>query len=165
MQALRSLSFALVAVALSGAGCSNRYEPYQARDAGRSIALGGKHVVVEVADRMETRQHGLMERQSLPPDHGMLFVYPSPKILGFWMRNTPIPLSIAFIEELDGGKGRIVNVEEMAPYVEYPSYASHRPVRLALEMTKGWFSDHGVKAGDTFDLPAWIGELVPGEDR
>jgi len=165
MQALRSLCFALAAVALAGAGCSNRYEPYQARDAGKTIALGGKHVVVEVADRMETRQRGLMERQSLPADHGMLFVYPAPRILGFWMRNTPIPLSIAFIEELeDGKKGRIVNVEEMQPFVE-SSTVSHRPVRLALEMTKGWFTDHGVKAGDTFDLPAWIGELVPGEDR
>lgn len=165
MQAPRILCFALVAAALHGAGCSNRYEPYQVREAGRQLTLGGKHVVVEVADKMESRQQGLMGRQSLPPDHGMLFVYPAPRILGFWMRNTPIPLSIAFIEEIEGGKGRIVNIEEMEPFVEYPAYVSHRPVHLALEMTKGWFTDHGVKAGDTFELPTWIGELVPGEDR
>ncbi|MBM4015285.1 MAG: DUF192 domain-containing protein [Planctomycetes bacterium] len=164
MQLLRLVCFALVAAALPLAGCEHSYAPYESRDHGRVLELGGKKVVVEIADKMATRRQGLMGRQSLPADHGMLFAYPSPRILGFWMRNTPLPLSIAFIEELPDGTGRIVNLHDMEPFVESPPYASDKPVRLALEMEQGWFARHGIKAGDTFPLPTWISELVPGED-
>ncbi len=165
MQLLRVLlPLALAAAALPLAGCEHTYVPYEARDGGRVLELGGKKVTVEVADKMATRRQGLMGRQSLPPDHGMLFAYPSPRILGFWMRNTPLALSIAFIEELPDGTGRIVNLRDMEPFAEAPTHVSEKPVRLALEMELGWFARNGIKAGDTFALPSWVGELVPGED-
>ena len=166
MQLPRSLALLLVtAVSVLAHGCEHTYKPYEAHDGGRSMTIVGKHVTVEIADKMESRRQGLMGRNQLPPDHGMLFVYPSPRPLGFWMRNTPIPLSIAFIEELGDGKGLICNIEEMTPFAESPSHVSHRPVRLALEMSKGWFAQAGVKAGDNIELPAWLNELVPGEDQ
>lgn len=165
MQALRGTFLALAAAcaALVATGCQHEYQPLQAHDVGKVLELGGKKVIVEVADKSDTRQLGLMHRKALPTDHGMLFVYPAPRILNFWMRNTAIPLSIAFIEELPEGKGRIVNIDDMEPFDE-TGHAAHAPVRLALEMTQGWFAAHGVKAGDTIDLPSWIGDLVPGED-
>ncbi len=166
MQLSRSLAFALFAVLpFAGGGCEHTYKPYEARDGSRTMMLGGRHVAVEVADKSESRRQGLMGRKELPADHGMLFVYPSPRILGFWMRNTSIPLSIAFIEELPDGKGRICNIDDMAPFAESPTHVSQKPVRLALEMTKGWFAQAGVKAGDTIELPPWLVELVPGEDQ
>jgi uncharacterized membrane protein (UPF0127 family) len=161
---LLRLAMIALAAALPLGGCEHTYVPYEARDGSRVLELGGRRVTVEVADKMATRRQGLMGRQSLPPDHGMLFAYPSPRILGFWMRNTPLPLSIAFIEELADGTGRIVNLRDMEPFAESPTHVSERPVRLALEMEQGWFAKNGIKAGDTFKLPAWVLELVPGED-
>ncbi len=166
MHALRATLIALVAAVavFTAPGCQHEYQPLQAHDAGKVFELGGKKVVVEVSDKSESRQLGLMHRKALPTDHGMLFVYPAPRILNFWMRNTAIPLSIAFIEELPDGKGRIVNIADMEPFDE-SGQASHAAVRLALEMTQGWFAQHGVKAGDIIVLPTWIGDLVPGEDQ
>lgn len=166
MHLLRTVCLALAtAAAFPLAGCEQTYKPFEAHDGGRVMELGGKKITVEVADKMESRRQGLMGRKELPADHGMLFAYPSPRILGFWMRNTPIALSIAFIEELPDGKGRIVNIKEMAPFAESPTHVSEKPVRLALEMAQGWFAAHGVKPGDTFALPSWIGDMIPGEDR
>ncbi|MEQ4616894.1 MAG: DUF192 domain-containing protein [Corticimicrobacter sp.] len=96
----------------------------------------GIHLIhAEVADNDATRQRGLMFRQELAPNHGMLFVYPTPDTLCFWMRNTPLPLSIAFIRD----DGTIANIADMAPYTETP-HCSAEPVRYALEMEQGWFA-------------------------
>lgn len=166
MSALRASLLALAAaIALPLAACRHEYQPLQPRESKHTLQIGGKEITVEVADKQASRERGLMFRTELPADHGMLFAYAEPKILSFWMRNTSIPLSIAFIEELPDQKGRIVNIEEMAPFVEYPSHSSHRPVRLALEMNAKWFERHGVKAGDVFDLPEWVENLVPGADQ
>jgi hypothetical protein len=107
------------------------------------LGIGGHHLVAEIAATNDTRTTGLMNRFSLRPDHGMLFVFNAPQPLAFWMRNTHIPLSIAFI----GADGRIVNIEDMTPRTD-DSHPSRGLALYALEMKKGWFADHGVRAGD-----------------
>lgn len=106
------------------------------------IQVGPHAVSAEVAQTPEQRALGLMYRFSLPADHGMLFVFPEPQPQGFWMRNTYIPLSIAFI----GADGRILNIEDMAPRDE-SSHPSNGPALYALEMRKGWFADKGIGPG------------------
>jgi uncharacterized membrane protein (UPF0127 family) len=119
----------------------------------RSLAIGKHKLVAEVAATPEQRSTGLMHRFSLRPDHGMLFVFERPERLSFWMRNTYIPLSIAFI----GADGRIVNIEDMAPQTE-SSHWSRAPALYALEMRKGWFAERGIRAGDAVaGLPAPAG--------
>jgi uncharacterized protein len=108
-----------------------------------ALTINGHRITAEVAETMEERATGLMNRFSLQPDHGMLFVFEKPEPLSFWMKNTYIPLSIAFI---DAG-GRIVNIEDMAPQTE-TTHWSHGPALYALEMRKGWFVERGIKAGD-----------------
>ncbi len=112
----------------------------------RTLTINGYSVTAEVAATGEQRATGLMHRFSLRPNHGMLFVFDKPEPLGFWMKNTFIPLSIAFIAE----DGRIVNIEDMAPQTE-TTHRSRGPALFALEMRKGWFAEHGVKAGDRVD--------------
>jgi len=108
-----------------------------------SLEAGKHHIEVEVAADDQTRQFGLMYRSHLPPNQGMLFVYPSPARVCMWMKNTLIPLSVAFLDE----EGRILNIEDMTPQSE-EIHCSVKPVRYALEMNQGWFAGHGVKAGD-----------------
>ncbi|MDQ6618865.1 MAG: DUF192 domain-containing protein [Pseudomonadota bacterium] len=110
-----------------------------------SIALrvGGHRISAEVADTVENRTKGLMYRFNLPQDHGMVFVFAHPEPLGFWMKNTLIPLSIAFIDST----GQILNIDDMAPQTE-ATHPSRGPALYALEMRRGWFRDHGIKAGD-----------------
>lgn len=107
------------------------------------LAIGSHRLVAEVAATAEQRSTGLMHRFSLRPDHGMLFVFEQPDRQGFWMKNTFIPLSIAFI----GDDGRIVNIEDMSPQTE-TTHWSRGPVRYALEMRKGWFGERGIRPGD-----------------
>jgi uncharacterized membrane protein (UPF0127 family) len=106
------------------------------------LTIGGHVVTAEIAATDETRQIGLMHRFSLPPDHGMLFVHDAPRMLSFWMRNTYVPLSIAFID----AKGRIINIEDMAPQVERTTWSAG-PALYALEMKKGWFAQKGIGPG------------------
>jgi hypothetical protein len=107
-----------------------------------TLTLGGKTIQVEVADDPSSRAIGLMGRAALPVDSGMLFVYPDEAERSFWMKNTPLPLSIAFIAK----SGRIVHITDMQPLDESP-VASKFPVMYALEMKKGWFESHSVRAG------------------
>ncbi len=111
------------------------------------IRVRGVEVDVEVADRPEQRQEGLMHRDSLPENRGMLFVYPDERTLTFWMRNTRIPLDIAFIDR----RGRIVDVQQMEPFDEELT-SSRRPAMYALEMRLGWFEDHGIGVGDQVEF-------------
>lgn len=103
----------------------------------------GMHVIqAEVAANDATRAKGLMHRKELAPNSGMLFVFDQPNVQCFWMRNTLIPLSIAFI--LDDGT--IANIADMAPMTEN-SHCSAAPVRYTLEMEQGWFAKRGITAG------------------
>ena len=103
----------------------------------------GMHVIrAEVASNNETRARGLMYRKELAPNAGMLFVFEQPAVQCFWMRNTLIPLSIAFLAD----DGTITNIADMTPMTEN-SHCSSAPVRLALEMEQGWFAKRGISAG------------------
>ena len=113
------------------------------------ISVGRKKVTVELAREPGEQERGLMFRRSLGEDDGMLFIYDSPRIMSFWMKNTRIPLSIAFIDE----KGRIVQIEKMSPYDTTSRYSSGSPVRYALEMNQGWFERNGVGVGDAVKIP------------
>ena len=108
------------------------------------LVVGGVTVTAELAATPRARAIGLMGRVSLEPDQGMLFVYPDEAERSFWMKNTPIPLSIAFIET----SGRIVHITEMTPLSEDLVPSKH-PSMYALEMTRGWFAEHGVKVGQS----------------
>jgi uncharacterized protein len=110
-----------------------------------TVALGaGMHnIVAEVASTPLQRQIGMMMRTQMAQNEGMLFVFDQPEPQCFWMRNTLLPLSIAFI----GDDGRIVNIAEMQPQSD-DSHCSAKPVRYVLEMNKGWFDKRGLKAGD-----------------
>jgi uncharacterized membrane protein (UPF0127 family) len=102
-----------------------------------------KEIWVEVAKTPEERNRGLMGRKYLGQDEGMLFIFEGEDYHSFWMKNTLIPLSIAFIDR----DGRIVWMTDMKP-LTLDSHVPPRPILYALEMNKGWFSKNGIKAGD-----------------
>jgi uncharacterized protein len=115
-------------------------------------ASGGKKVSVrvEVADDLVEQAKGLMDRATLGENRGMLFVYPEERELSFWMKNTLIPLSIAFIDS----ERRIIDIQDMKPLDdEPPSYVSAEPAQYALEVNQGFFEEQGVKVGDHVELP------------
>ncbi len=107
-----------------------------------SINAGLYVIRAEVANTFETRARGLMYREALGPNQGMLFVFPAVERHCMWMKNTPLPLSVAFIDE----RGEVVSISEMAPHTEN-SHCAAKPARFALEMSKGWFAAKGVRAG------------------
>lgn len=106
------------------------------------LSVAGHEVKAEVADTPSLRRQGLMHRQSLALDHGMVFVYPDEQPRSFWMKNTLLPLSIAYIDQ----RGVIVYVADMAPLDERP-VPSVYPAMYALEVSKGWFDANGVGVG------------------
>jgi hypothetical protein len=114
------------------------------------LTAGIHLITAEVAADDEGRARGLMFRQQLAPNHGMLFVFPAKAVQCMWMRNTLIPLSVAFVAD----DGEVINIEDMRPRTE-DSHCARRPVRFALEMTQGWFAQRGIKPGSKIGgLPA-----------
>ena len=103
---------------------------------------------VEIADTDAERQRGLMGRTSLGQDRGMLFVFDSEQTLSFWMKNTLIPLSVAYINS----KGRIIDIQDMQPLDE-TSHPAAEPAQYALEVNQGYFAERGVEVGDVVRLP------------
>ncbi len=97
---------------------------------------------VQVAQTPEQRAIGLMNRQSMPEHEGMLFVFERSDTQCFWMKNTLLPLSAAFIDN----NGNIVNIEDMKPQ-SLDAHCSARPVKFVLEMQQGWFKKRGLKGG------------------
>lgn len=106
-------------------------------------------VVAEIAKKAEDRNHGYMERKVIPDGTGMIFVFEKDQILSFWMKNTPHPLSIAYIDS----KGKIRNIYDMTPF-SLSSIVSTVSVRYALEVPQGWYEKNNVKEGDYITLPA-----------
>jgi uncharacterized membrane protein (UPF0127 family) len=140
---MRKLTFALIAfvplfVASPSHAQSGANKPLPTIE----LTIGTRKVTAELARTSEQRATGLMNRFSLQPDHGMLFVFERPEPQGFWMKNTYIPLSIAFIDN----DGRILNIDDMAPQTE-DTHWSNGPAQYALEVRKGWFKEHGIAAG------------------
>jgi len=107
-----------------------------------ALSAGFHRVEAEVAHTFDTRAKGLMHRKSMAANHGMLFIFPDVARHCMWMRNTLLPLSVAFLDE----QGRIINVEEMQPRTE-DNHCATRPARYALEMNAGWFQAKGLLAG------------------
>lgn len=106
------------------------------------LVVGGVTVTAEIADTPALRERGLMGRDSLPDNHGMLFVYADEQVRSFWMRNTPIGLDIAFADR----NGSILNVESMEPNSDETTL-SVSPAMYALEMSAGWFAKNNVGPG------------------
>ncbi len=107
-------------------------------------------VRVEIADTVSERAEGLMNRTALPEDQGMLFVFDSEQELSFWMKDTLIPLSIAYMDS----EGRIVDIQDMEPLDdEPPHYVSAEPAQYALEVNQGFFEERGVEVGARARLP------------
>ena len=139
-----SVPVALVAacvLGLAAAGCGS--------DDGRvRLTVGGEAFDVELAVTPEQRRQGLMFREQLGEREGMLFVFEQEQTVSFWMRDTPLPLSIAFID----ARGVIVHVADMVPYSEAP-VPSRYAVRYALEVNRGALARAGVEVGDVVELP------------
>ena len=106
------------------------------------LSIAGHPVIAEVANTPEAREQGLMYRKHLRGNHGMLFVYPQPGVHGMWMKNTSVPLSVAFLDE----QGVIINITDMIPFSEEQRHAA-APAKFALEMPIGWFSKREIKSG------------------
>ncbi|MGE8546847.1 DUF192 domain-containing protein [Alcaligenes sp. WGS1538] len=135
----RPVFFACSLAALLLAGVAKAQDPLPMR----TLTLGERTIQAEVADRPETRAMGLMDRQNLAPDHGMLFVFEQEGMPCFWMKNTPLPLDIAFIDQ----EGFIANIAAMQPF-DLQSHCPVRPIRYALEMEQGWFAKADKQAGE-----------------
>ena len=112
------------------------------------LAAGMHRLDVQVAATPEQRQTGLMFRKDMSQHEGMIFVFEQPTQQCFWMKNTLLPLSAAFIAD----DGTIVNIEDMKPQ-SLDAHCSAKPVRYVLEMNKGWFDKKGIKAGSKLQGP------------
>jgi uncharacterized protein len=110
------------------------------------LTISGKRLTAELADTPERRARGLMYRTELAPDHGMLFIFEQVERHCMWMRNTPLPLSVAFVD----ASGRIINIADMAPLTE-TSHCAAKPALYALETRQGWFSRHRLGPGDKIE--------------
>lgn len=108
------------------------------------LTAGFYRINAEVAANQADRTQGLMHRRVMAPNEGMIFAFPQTDMHCFWMKNTPLPLSIAFLDE----KGTIISIDEMAPETE-DNHCPARPARFALEMNAGWFKAKGLKPGAT----------------
>ncbi|MDN3511744.1 MAG: DUF192 domain-containing protein [Candidatus Jettenia sp. CY-1] len=116
------------------------------------INVGGIELEVELAITPEERIVGLMYRNKLEDNEGMLFVFPKEEILSFWMKDTRIPISIAFIK----ADGRIIQIDTMSPH-SLDTHVSREKVQYALEMKEGWFRLHNIKEGDIVRIPLAVG--------
>ncbi len=137
------VSMILIALMMAGIGHADARDT-AAQPMLETIELqAGMHRIrAEVAQTSAQRERGLMHRESLALNSGMLFVFERPQVQCFWMRNTPLPLSIAFIAD----DGTIVNIAQMQPNSD-DSHCADQPVRFALEMEQGWFARKGLAAG------------------
>lgn len=137
------LAAALVA-ALFAAG-----QQLAARSGWLLVHVGGHPIQVEVADDDRERTRGLMHRTELAADAGMLFVYPEPQPLSFWMKDTPLDLDIAFFD----AEGRLLNIETMRAFDDVTLHHSAGPARYALETRRGWFAKQDIRPGAVLRLP------------
>lgn len=141
-----AVALAMMAVSAASAEEVNRDLPTV------PLKVGAKTLVTEVALTSDQKRIGLMNRPSLDADRGMIFIYEKPRVPAFWMKNTLIPLSAAFLT----GDGVIVKIADMQPGSE----EHHSPdvaVSYVLEVNQGWFAKAGVRVGDRIDLSALRG--------
>ncbi len=145
-----------IALALAGAGlivsaallsCRHWAHPNSGLPTVR-MNLGSRSFTLEVANTFESRRRGLMKRDSLPENHGMIFVFAEPQILGFWMKNTRIPLDIVYLD----AEGKVVSVHSMQPY-DLRSTDSNGLAKYAIELNEGAAAEAGIHPGDRVAIP------------
>ena len=128
-------------------GC---HEPVPANGlATTKMKIGSETFTLEIANTSATREHGLMERDSMPADHGMIFVFKKPDELNFWMKNTRIPLDILYLDE----HGKVVSIHQMKPY-DRTGVPSDGLSKFAIELNVGRASQVGAKVGDVLEIPS-----------
>jgi uncharacterized protein len=113
------------------------------------MQIGSRTYTLEIANTDVARQRGLMERDAVPEDRGMIFVFPEERELAFWMKNTRIPLDIIYLD----GSGHVVSVHQMKPY-DRTSVPSAGQAKYAIELNLGQVAKTGVKPGDVLQIPA-----------
>jgi uncharacterized membrane protein (UPF0127 family) len=118
----------------------------QKKLAATTLTIGMHLVRAEVAVNDEERSTGLMYRREMGANEGMVFRFPNPKQVCMWMKNTYLPLSVAFLDE----DGKIINIEDMQPETEI-AHCAKRTARYALEMNQGWFRKKNIKPGSTIE--------------
>lgn len=142
------ISFLLIVLAHSYGYSSAMTQPFEKKQ----IQVKNKKIWVEMAVSEQQRAQGLMYRKSLGKDEGMLFVFPQEKVLSFWMKNTFIPLTIAYFNK----DGILIDLKDMEAFGKKqgdpPTYPSSRPAKYALEMNQGWFSKNQVGLGSKLRL-------------
>jgi uncharacterized protein len=151
MLRLRLPLFVLCAIV---AGCAER-------GSGSGLAvvpmrIGSETFQLEVANSGASRERGLMQRDSMAADHGMIFVFDEPRELSFWMKNTRIPLDILYLDET----GQIVSIHQMKPYDTKTKTVSARPSKYAIELNVGRSAEVGAKVGDVLEIPASARQAV-----
>jgi hypothetical protein len=139
-----------IVVALPGlsGGAPPDLGPTVAPNGATQLTIGAYQLTARIVADPATRSQGLMFVTELPDDEGMLFVFPTDQQLSFWMRNTYIPLSIAFLD----ADRRILNIADMEPLDDRTFHASAGPARYALEVNQGWFAARGIAAGDIVEF-------------
>ncbi|MEZ5404740.1 MAG: DUF192 domain-containing protein [Verrucomicrobiia bacterium] len=122
-------------------GCSSHQEALQI------LKIDQKELKIELADSPQEWAKGLMYRKTLPENQGMLFAFPQARRASFWMQNTYVPLSIAFINR----EGEILEIHDMQPLDATPIQSLSSDIWFALEVNQGWFERNGIEAGDFLD--------------
>jgi uncharacterized protein len=140
--AMKTISAALLLASYFLVGSAHAQDAPQMDLQRVKITAGMHQLSAQVAQTPEQRQIGLMFRKEMPQAEGMLFVFEQPSQQCFWMKNTILPLTAAFVAD----DGTIVNLEDMKPQTT-DSHCSQKPVRYVLEMNQGWFAKKGLKAG------------------
>lgn len=131
----------LLGACFGGCNSTKTVDPFGLRTV--NLTVGGVSLKAEIAEDDQSREMGLMFRDSLPEDHGMLFIFDQPHQASFWMKNTKIPLSIAFLEN-----DRVISEENsMRPFDETLIQSRSDKIRYAIEVNAGWFDRHQVKPG------------------
>lgn len=143
-------SAAFLAILTAGPGSAMAQEVPQMHLPRTTLTAGIYQIEVQVAQAPVEREIGLMLRKDLPQQEGMLFVFEAPQSQCFWMKNTLLPLTAAFIAD----DGTIVNLADMKPQT-LDSHCSSKPVRFVLEMNQGWFQKKGLKAGSQLAGPVF----------
>ena len=146
---LQSMLIAVVIVLLAVfnfSGCFNRAPASDLPT--MKMQIGQKQFELEIANTQDARMTGLMRRDSMPADHGMIFVFRTVQEWSFYMKNTRIPLDIVFVD----ANGRIVSIQQMKPY-ELTSISPPAPVKYAIELNQGAAAKAGAKVGDQLRIP------------
>jgi uncharacterized membrane protein (UPF0127 family) len=156
--AIRAAAAALLALAVAGCGAEKAPEaapPVKTVWDHFAIAVGGHPAQLQIAVIQAEQERGLMQRQDLGRDEGMLFVDASPTRLSFWMHNTPEPLDLGYLTR----DGVVAETYELLPFDERSVTSHGDQLQFALEMPRGWFAANGIRAGSGIDMRAVAGAL------